>query len=68
METEGHSRRVTDMTVSLARAFGIQGKQLIQVRRGALLHDIGKMAIPDSIMRKTGPLDEQEWWMRFSMS
>ena len=61
METEGHSRRVTDMTVSLARAFGIQGKQLIQVRRGALLHDIGKMAIPDSIMRKTGPLDEQEW-------
>jgi putative nucleotidyltransferase with HDIG domain len=61
METEGHSRRVTDMTVSLARTLGMQGKKLIQVRRGALLHDIGKMAVPDDILQKPGSLDDREW-------
>jgi len=61
METEGHSRRVTNMTVSLARVLGIQGKKLVQVRRGALLHDIGKMAVPDDILQKPGSLDEREW-------
>jgi putative nucleotidyltransferase with HDIG domain len=61
METVEHSRRVTEMTVKLARALGMNDEQLIQVRRGALLHDIGKMSIADHILRKTGPLDEAEW-------
>jgi PAS domain S-box-containing protein/putative nucleotidyltransferase with HDIG domain len=61
METVEHSRRVTEMTVKLARALGMNDDQLVQVRRGALLHDIGKMSIADSILRKTGPLDETEW-------
>lgn len=61
METVEHSRRVTDMTVRLARALGFSDDQLVHVRRGALLHDIGKMSIPDRILRKTGPLDDQEW-------
>jgi PAS domain S-box-containing protein/putative nucleotidyltransferase with HDIG domain len=61
METVDHSRRVTEMTVKLARALGMSDDQLVQVRRGALLHDIGKMSIADHILRKTGPLDETEW-------
>jgi putative nucleotidyltransferase with HDIG domain len=60
-ETEGHSRRVTEMTVRLARAMGLSEAELVHVRRGALLHDIGKMGIPDSILRKPGPLDIEEW-------
>lgn len=60
-ETEGHSQRVTRMTEQLARCFGMSDEQLVHVRRGALLHDIGKMGIPDSILFKNGPLDEQEW-------
>jgi len=60
-ETEGHSLRVTEMTLRLARAMGIGDAQLVQMRRGALLHDIGKMAIPDSILLKPGPLTEDEW-------
>jgi PAS domain S-box-containing protein len=60
-ETEGHTRRVTEMSVRLARAFGMSEAELVQVRRGALLHDIGKMGIPDSILLKPGPLTEQEW-------
>ncbi len=61
METEGHSRRVTKMTRHLAIAMGIGGEALSHVYRGALLHDIGKMGIPDSILHNSGPLDEQEW-------
>ncbi|MFH1635605.1 MAG: HD domain-containing phosphohydrolase [Chloroflexota bacterium] len=61
METEGHSRRVTEMTMRLARAMGIGGEALGHVRRGALLHDIGKMGIPDSILLKPGPLTNNEW-------
>jgi PAS domain S-box-containing protein len=61
METEGHSRRVVDLTLQLARMMGMMGKELANVRRGALLHDIGKMAIPDSILQKTGSLSEEEW-------
>jgi PAS domain S-box-containing protein/putative nucleotidyltransferase with HDIG domain len=61
METVEHSRRVTEMTVKLASALGISGEQLVHVRRGALLHDIGKMSIPDKVLGKTGPLDEDEW-------
>jgi len=60
-ETEGHTRRVTEMTLRLARAMGISDKDLVHIRRGALLHDIGKMGIPDSILRKPGPLTEDEW-------
>lgn len=60
-ETEGHSRRVTDLTVRLARRFGIMGKALENIRRGALLHDIGKMGIPDQILLKQGRLSEEEW-------
>ncbi len=59
-ETEGHSRRVCELTVALAGLFGIKGDQLVHVRRGALLHDIGKMALPDRILLKPGPLDEAE--------
>jgi PAS domain S-box-containing protein len=60
-DTEGHSQRVTEMTVKLAQAMDIPEEQLVHIRRGALLHDIGKMGIPDSILRKPGPLTEEEW-------
>lgn len=60
-EIEGHTYRVTEMTVRLARAFGIFGKELEHIRRGALLHDIGKLAVPDSILFKPGPLTDEEW-------
>lgn len=60
-ETEGHSQRVTEGTVALARRMGLTDKELVQIRRGALLHDIGKMGIPDNILLKPGPLTEQEW-------
>ena len=59
--TESHSRRVTDLTLQLARQFGITGPELTHIRRGVLLHDIGKMAIPDQILKKMGPLDDEEW-------
>jgi len=60
-ETEGHTQRVTDMTVRLARRMGFSDDDLIQIKRGALLHDIGKMGIPDGILNKPGPLSETEW-------
>ena len=60
-ETEGHTRRVTDLTLRLARAAGLSEDQIAHVRRGALLHDIGKMGIPDAILHKPGPLTEDEW-------
>ncbi len=60
-ETEGHSRRVTEMTLRLARAMGVPQGDLVHMRRGALLHDIGKMAVPDVILLKPGPLTEEEW-------
>jgi putative nucleotidyltransferase with HDIG domain len=60
-ETEGHTQRVADMTVKLARLVGVPDSELVHMRRGALLHDIGKMAIPDPILLKTGPLTESEW-------
>lgn len=60
-ETEGHSRRVTEMTLRLARAVGIPEDELVHVRRGALLHDIGKMGVPDAVLLKPGPLDDREW-------
>ena len=60
-ETEQHSQRVTDLTVRVARIMGISGQELEHVKRGALLHDIGKIGIPDSILLKPAPLSEQEW-------
>jgi PAS domain S-box-containing protein/putative nucleotidyltransferase with HDIG domain len=60
-ETEGHTQRVSEMTLKLARRLGFDEDDLIQIRRGALLHDIGKMGIPDEILRKPGTLSEQEW-------
>lgn len=60
-ETEGHTQRVTDMTLKLARQFGLNPNELVYVRWGALLHDIGKMGVPDGILLKPGPLTEEEW-------
>ncbi|MDQ3704245.1 MAG: PAS domain S-box protein [Chloroflexota bacterium] len=60
-ETEGHTQRVTALTVRLARSMGVNETEIVQVQRGALLHDIGKMGIPDSILLKPGPLTEEEW-------
>ncbi|MBI5678386.1 MAG: GAF domain-containing protein [Planctomycetes bacterium] len=60
-ETEGHSQRVTEMTLELARAFCVKEEELSHIRRGALLDAIGKMAIPDNILLKPGPLTEEEW-------
>ena len=59
-ETEGHSRRVTAYTIAIARAMGIGKEQIAVIARGAFLHDIGKMAIPDAILRKPGPLTPDE--------
>lgn len=59
-ETEGHSRRVTDLTVRLASTMGIQGDELANIRRGALLHDIGKMGTSDAILHKVGELNQEE--------
>lgn len=60
-ETEGHAHRVTNMTTELAKLIGLNDEELIHIRRGALLHDIGKIAIPDRILFKPGPLTEDEW-------
>ncbi|HSL44751.1 MAG TPA: PAS domain S-box protein [Anaerolineales bacterium] len=60
-ETEGHSRRVTDLTLYLAKQFGISGPALTHIRRGVLLHDIGKMGVPDHILKKAAPLTPREW-------
>lgn len=60
-ETEGHSARVADMTIKLAQAFKMRGDALVDIRRGSLLHDIGKMGIPDHILLKKGPLTGEEW-------
>jgi HD-GYP domain-containing protein (c-di-GMP phosphodiesterase class II) len=60
-ETEGHSRRVVDLSVHLADSMGCRENEIVHIRRGALLHDIGKIAIPDAILLKPGPLDEREW-------
>jgi putative nucleotidyltransferase with HDIG domain len=59
-ETEGHSLRVATMSTALARAFGMDEDGIALLRRGALLHDIGKIGIPDAILHKPGPLDDRE--------
>jgi putative nucleotidyltransferase with HDIG domain len=60
-ETEGHSVRVADLTLSLARTMGSSAADLVHIRRGALLHDMGKMGIPDGILLKPGALTGDEW-------
>jgi len=59
-ETEGHSRRVTEITLKIARAMKISEEDIEQIRRGAILHDIGKMGIPDEILHKPGRLTDEE--------
>jgi putative nucleotidyltransferase with HDIG domain len=59
--TSGHSRRVAELTVEVAALHGIEGEPLIQIQHGALLHDIGKLKIPDSILWKPSGLDADEW-------
>lgn len=60
-ETEGHTLRVTKLALRLAREMGVRDADLVHIRRGALLHDIGKMGIPDQILLKPGPLTDEEW-------
>ncbi len=60
-ETQGHTQRVMEMTVRLAHAVGMTQDELMHIRRGALLHDIGKMAVPDAIFLKPDQLTEEEW-------
>ena len=60
-ETEGHSRRVTEMTILTALKLGIKEDEILNIRWGALLHDIGKMGVPDSILLKPGKLTDEEW-------
>ncbi len=60
-ETEGHTRRVTELTMRLAKAMGVKDEELVNIYRGVLLHDIGKMGVPDQILKKTGPLTDSEW-------
>ena len=60
-ETEGHTQRVMEMTMRLARQMGIGEEEIIHIQRGALLHDIGKMGVPDSVLLKPGALTSEEW-------
>ncbi len=60
-ETMGHSQRIVELTLLLAGKLGVRGIDLLHIRRGALLHDIGKMGIPDAILHKPGTLTEEEW-------
>jgi len=59
-ETEGHTQRVTSLTVALAEAAGLSLEEREAIRRGSLLHDIGKMGVPDAILHKPGPLTDDE--------
>jgi len=60
-ETEGHTKRVTEMAVRLARELQYTDEEIVHIRRGALLHDMGKIGIPDEILQKPGPLTSTEW-------
>jgi putative nucleotidyltransferase with HDIG domain len=60
-ETEGHTLRTTEIAEQLARAMGVSDAELVQLRRGALLHDIGKLGVPDHILLKPGKLTDEEW-------
>lgn len=60
-ETEGHTRRVTQLTLRLAKYMGVNDHEMVNIHRGVLLHDIGKMGVPDHILKKTGRLTDAEW-------
>ena len=60
-ETEGHTQRVVNLTLLMASRMGLSSEQMAHIRRGALLHDIGKMGIPDAVLLKPGPLTDEEW-------
>lgn len=60
-DTADHSRRVVELTVAMAKRMGIKGEALVNTERGALLHDIGKIGVPDNILLKPGALSEEEW-------
>jgi HD-GYP domain-containing protein (c-di-GMP phosphodiesterase class II) len=60
-ETEGHTKRVIDLTLKLARSMGMSEADLVHMRRGILLHDMGKVAIPDMILLKPDSLTDDEW-------
>jgi cyclic di-GMP phosphodiesterase len=60
-ETEGHSQRVAELTVKMSQAFGMSHDAIMHIRRGALLHDMGKIGVPDSILHKPGALTDEEW-------
>lgn len=60
-ETAGHSERVTSLSVKLGERLGLSSRELIDLRRGALLHDIGKLTLPDSLLQKSPPLSEEDW-------
>lgn len=60
-ETEGHGNRVTSLTVKLGERMGLSGRELVDLRRGAMLHDIGKLTLPDSLLQKTESLTEDDW-------
>jgi len=60
-ETEGHTRRVTELTMRLARYMGVGDNEMVNIYRGVLLHDIGKMGVPDHILKKKGKLTPEEW-------
>lgn len=61
IETSNHTQRVTELSIALARAMGVPETDVVHLRRGALLHDVGKVGIPDSILLKDGPLNDDEW-------
>jgi HD-GYP domain-containing protein (c-di-GMP phosphodiesterase class II) len=60
-ETAGHSERVTSLAVRLGERLGLSGRELVDLRRGALLHDIGKLTLPDTLLQKSPPLAEEDW-------
>jgi HD-GYP domain-containing protein (c-di-GMP phosphodiesterase class II) len=60
-ETEGHSRRVIKLTMQLAKKMNVNEEKFIHIQRGTLLHDIGKLGVPDSVLLKPGPLSDEEW-------
>jgi diguanylate cyclase (GGDEF)-like protein len=61
--TAGHSRRVQAIAVSIGRELDLDGPELESLSFAALFHDVGKLAVPDSLLLKSGPLDDQEWWV-----
>jgi response regulator RpfG family c-di-GMP phosphodiesterase len=63
MEPNGHIHRVTELTVRLAAAIGVNNTETLQIKHGAFLHDIGKMGIPDTILQKPGALNDEEMQM-----